>query len=501
MDASQLEEDNAGIADEAQDVAPRFHRSREYVGGGGAAAHDEEDEEDGSGARGTWGDGCQESLAPHLHKVLLYLLELTTHPKQLTQRLLDRNKRVQEAACSAFASIEDEARGLLSRFLPDVIPPLQRALQLYQAKNLLILYDAIGTLADGVGPTLCCPLGFALLEALLQQWRQAQAGQPQCLALSESIGCIATAMQAAFAPYAPLTLDRCQDLIAEVIQQIEAQERGEANVWPDRETLECSLDLLSAVADSVGQQLLPLLQQRPQLLLLLERCCRDSSPPVLQSALALPSLGVFACADVCVARWSLCLQRQSVSVQLSPFSLSVCLCAYLAKISCVSLSPLCCVSSAVAFVQLQQHLLHGATSVANNAGWALGEMAVRVAPEAVDPFAESVATELTRILQRQELHRALLQNVAITLGRLALVAPHRISPLLPQLLPRWCAVMRAARNDRDKANAFQGICTLIERTPGAAAGEGLLELVVCILAFEQPPPELEQQFARVMHER
>ena len=67
--------------------------------------------------------------------------------------------------------------------------------------------------------------------------------------------------------------------------------------------------------------------------------------------------------------------------------------------------------------QLQQHLLHGATSVANNAGWALGELAVRVSPELIDPHTESVAAELIRLLHRHEMHRALLQNVAITLVR------------------------------------------------------------------------------------
>ena len=70
--------------------------------------------------------------------------------------------------------------------------------------------------------------------------------------------------------------------------------------WPDRETLECALDLLSAVADSLQQQMLPLLQQRQQLLLLVERCCRDSSPPVLQSALAL--IGDFSKHCYCLLR-------------------------------------------------------------------------------------------------------------------------------------------------------------------------------------------------------
>ncbi|KAL8274192.1 hypothetical protein Esti_001877 [Eimeria stiedai] len=565
MDVSQLEDDNAGIADEAHDVAPRFHRSRDpgaaaAAAAAGAAVAEEDEEDEDRGARGTWGDawslrkgsalaldhlasvfreeilpfvlplieqglqqqqqqqqeedswlrqeaavltlgavaqGCQESLAPHLRNVLLFLLQLCTHPKpllrsiscwcisryaswlcqteheqqqqqqqqqqesllspvlqQLMQRLLDKNKRVQEAACSAFASIEDDARCLLVPFLPDILITFRRALDFYQAKNQLILYDAIGTLAEGVGSAFCCPQGFDLLDALLQRWTAATPGQPQCLAVSEAIGCIASAMQGAFTPYAAVTMDRCLQLISEIVQQIEAQERGEASCWPDRDSLECCLDLLSGLADALQQQLLPLLQQRQQLLLLLERCCRDTSPPVLQSALALVG-------DL----------SKHCSSLLRPH---------------------------VLFPLLQQHLLHGAISVANNAGWALGELAVRVAPETVDPHAEALASELIRLLQRPEMHRALLQNVSITIGRLALACPSRLSPLLSQFLTRWCCIMRAARNDADKASAFQGICGLVEANP-AAASEALPEFFISLLAFERPPPQLEQQFARTVH--
>ncbi|KAL8426036.1 hypothetical protein Efla_001954 [Eimeria flavescens] len=565
MDVSQLEDDNAGIADEAYDVAPRFHRSRDpaaaAVAAGGAAAADEDEEEEDRGARGTWGDawslrkgsalaldhiasvyreeilpfvlppieqglqqqqqqqqedswlrqeaavltlgavaqGCQDSLAPHLRNVLLFLLELCTHPKpllrsiscwcisryaswlcqteherqqqqqqqqqqqegllgpvlqQLMQRLLDRNKRVQEAACSAFACIEDDARCLLSPYLSDILATLRRALDCYQAKNQLILYDAIGTLAEGVGSALCCPQGFDLLDALLQRWAAAPPGQPQCLAISEAIGCLASAMQGAFAPYAAVTVDRCLQLIADIVQQIEAQERGEVSCWPDRDALECCLDLLSGLADALQQQMLPLLQQRQQLLLLLERCCRDTSPPVLQSALALVGDLSKHCSSL--------LRPQ------------------------------------VLFPLLQQHLLHGAISVANNAGWALGELAVRVRREEVDPHAEAIAADLIRLLQRPEMHRALLQNVCITIGRLALACPNRLSPMLPEFLPRWCCVMRMARSDEDKASAFQGICGLIEANP-AAASEALPDFLISLLAFERPPPQLEQQFARTVH--
>ena len=70
---------------------------------------------------------------------------------QLLKRILDPNKRVQEAACSAFATLEEEACTELVPYLGEILQVLMTAFKRYQAKNLLMLYDAIGTLADSVG--------------------------------------------------------------------------------------------------------------------------------------------------------------------------------------------------------------------------------------------------------------------------------------------------------------------------------------------------------------
>ena len=76
---------------------------------------------------------------------------------QLLKRVLDSNKRVQEAACSAFATLEEEACTELVPYLGYILETLVFAFSKYQHKNLLILYDAIGTLADSVGHHLNKP--------------------------------------------------------------------------------------------------------------------------------------------------------------------------------------------------------------------------------------------------------------------------------------------------------------------------------------------------------
>lgn len=83
-----------------------------------------------------------------------WLVEWAESVFQLLKCVLDPNKKVQEAACSAFATLEEEACMELIPYLPVILETLVAAFGKYQAKNLLILYDAVGTLADSVGQYL-----------------------------------------------------------------------------------------------------------------------------------------------------------------------------------------------------------------------------------------------------------------------------------------------------------------------------------------------------------
>ncbi len=55
---------------------------------------------------------------------------------ELLRRVLDKNKRVQEAACSAFATLEEEAQERLVKYLSPILQNLMFAFSTYQAKNM-----------------------------------------------------------------------------------------------------------------------------------------------------------------------------------------------------------------------------------------------------------------------------------------------------------------------------------------------------------------------------
>ena len=105
---------------------------------------------------------------------------------QLLQMVLDGNKRVQEAGCSAFATLEEEAGAELVPFLEPILRNLTFAFNKYQQKNLLILYDALGTLADSVGSALGAPLYLEILmPPLIERWLKLGDSDPDLVPLLE----------------------------------------------------------------------------------------------------------------------------------------------------------------------------------------------------------------------------------------------------------------------------------------------------------------------------
>lgn len=68
---------------------------------------------------------------------------------------------------SAFATLEEEACTELVPYLSFILDTLVFAFGKYQHKNLLILYDAIGTLADSVGHHLNQPVSTSDVKTSL----------------------------------------------------------------------------------------------------------------------------------------------------------------------------------------------------------------------------------------------------------------------------------------------------------------------------------------------
>lgn len=269
--------------------------------------------------------------------------------------MLDSNKRVQEAACSAFAVVEEEAGELLVPYLGPVLHNLMFAFSKYQAKNLLILYDAIGTLADAVGATLCKPEYVQLLmPPLIARWNALSDDDRGLFPLLEVLTSVAQALGVGFGEFAGPVFARCLRLIE---RNLRAQPPGEQLInsgeGPDSDFIVCSLDLISGLAEGLGANI-EQLAGGTSVVMLLFACMRSELADVRQSAYAL--VGDLAKSAPGVLQPALADMLPLLAGQLNPDFVSVC----------------------------------------NNAAWAIGEIAIKVSARASDAVPHTPARARVR---------------------------------------------------------------------------------------------------------
>ncbi|CAK0887716.1 unnamed protein product [Prorocentrum cordatum] len=542
MEQAQIDDDNAEQPDQLEDIKPRFHKE------------DGDDDDDGQGqSGGAWGAewtvrkaaassldhlanafsagilpivlpliqqrledpcwevqesgvlalgaiafGCMAGLVQFLPKVMELLLRLCRADKPLLrsiscwccarfsswfcqdqscmdqailrevlkallERVLDKNKRVQEAACSAFATLEEEARLQLVPFLDDIVSTLARALQYYQAKNLLILYDAVGTLSEQVGQHLAKPQYIqALMGPLMAKFESVADNDRSIIPLFECLSALSQHLGEALLPVMPRLAQRCT---RQVLEGAQASQRAQQNPnefeKPDREVMAASIDLLAGIVEGLGERVQQVLAQH-NFIMVAPEVLKDTSLQVKQSAFALCG----DCAKNCIE-------------YMKPFLPQV--------------LPLCAAS-------LRQNT---SATVSNNAAWAIGEVCVRVGPEFMAPFLDDLMPALASVLTRQGMQygqkqQLLTQNVCITIGRLGVVCGPQIAKGFGSFAQRWCLIMKHARLDHEKVNAFQGLCNMLRANPEAALG-CVPALAGAIASFYPAPEFLQPSFAEILN--
>lgn len=439
-------------------------------------------------ALGAIAEGCMAGMVPHLPELIPYLIGCLSDKKalvrsitcwtlsryshwvvgqphdcylqplmtELLKRVLDANKRVQEAACSAFATLEEEACTELVPYLSFILETLVFAFSKYQHKNLLILYDAIGTLADSVGHHLNKPDYINLLmPPLIEKWNVLKDDDKDLFPLLECLSSVATALQSGFLPYCEPVFRRCVSLVEQTLNQNMANaahpDQFEA---PDKDFVIVALDLLSGLAEGLNGHMESLVMSS-NIMQLLYQCMQDLMPEVRQSSFAL--LG-----DLTKA----CFQH------VNP-----------------------CISDFLPI--LGQNLNPEIISVCNNATWAIGEISVKLGRD-MKPYIPMVLTQLVTIINRPNTPKTLLENTAITIGRLGYVCPEEVAPMLQQFIRPWCSSLRNIRDNEEKDSAFRGICSMISVNPGGVVHDFIF-FCDAVASWVNPKPDLKQTFHEILH--
>ena len=369
-------------------------------------------------ALGAIAEGSMNGMVSHLHQLVPYLISTLSDKKalvrsitcwtlsryshwvvqrqhdrylkplmeELLKRILDSNKRVQEAACSAFATLEEEACTELVPYLSYILETLVFAFEKYQHKNLLILYDAIGTLAESVGHHLNKPEYInMLMPPLIKKWNYLKDDDKDLFPLLECLSGVATALQSGFLPYCEPVYRRCLSLVEQTLQLAMMNSAHPDQIdAPNKDFMIVALDLLSGLAEGLNG-LIENLISSSNIMQLLYRCMQDPMPEVRQSSFALTG-------DLTKA----CFQH------VKPFIREFAPCFLLFRPSPSS--------SPDEFLPiLGQNLKADNISVCNNATWAIGEIAVKLGSD-MKPYVPLVLTQLIAIINQPGTPKTLLEN-------------------------------------------------------------------------------------------
>ena len=144
---------------------------------------------------------------------------------------------------------------------------------------------------------------------------------------------------------------------------------------------------------------------------------------------------------------------------------------------------------------LGRNLNPGFISVCNNATWAIGELSLQLGAD-MKSYLQLVLAQLIENINRPATPKTLLENTAITIGRLGLVCPSEVAPFLPQFIPMWCNTLRNIRDNEEKDSAFRGVCAMISVNPSGVL-EHFMFFCDAVASWSSPKDDLQQTFHKV----
>lgn len=421
-------------------------------------------------ALGAIGPGCMKDIEPHLHKLVPYLISLLNDQqpvvRQITcwalsryggwashlegngkqeffepmmdgmlQRMLDGNKKVQESAASAFATLEEAANKELAPYASVIIQQFVQCFGRYKDKNIYILYDCVQTLAEYAGPELARPdLVDLLMPALITRWEKVQDRSREMFPLLECLAFVATALGTRFTPFAKPFWQRCISIIHQNLEENAITTGIGYHDQPDKDFLVTSLDLLSSIIQALEEPYSTELAAtaQPNMFQLLAYCMKDVNNDVRQSAYAL--LG-----DCAIY----------IFPQLQP---------YLPTLMEILLHQL----------DLGQVAEDPETAfrVINNACWSCGEIAMRQ-KDGMAPYVERLLPKLAFIMLAPNVPESLNENAAIALGRLGIRCHEQLAPHLGQFAGPFLQAMQKVGWTDEKGHAYKGFAHIVLDNPQA----------------------------------
>lgn len=336
----------------------------------------------------------------------------------LTACMLDGNPRVQAAACSGLDTLIEIACESIVPYGAHILQCCNHAFTHYGVKNTLLIFDTLGVLADNATDLFeessLIPL---YMPHIMRNLSAFEDSDMRITPLLECLSSLTPAMKLNISPFSQTIYNRCLTIIISTFNR--SNDDDDDSIPKDIAI--CCFDVLSGLCEGTGPSFQTLISSTNSNSLLISQILRsidDSIPEVRQSGFSLAGELCSKCPQL--LDYSTILQlTQKCSTHLDPEFPEVC----------------------------------------NNASWTLGQ--IFVSNLQMPPTDRSILLKLMNIINNEEITSTLQQNVAISLGRIALKDPTTLANYISEFFSSWCFALKSLQPSNERNDAFAGLFSVL----------------------------------------
>jgi len=355
---------------------------------------------------------------------------------------------MQQAACTSIANLQRTRINLLVYIQP-LVETFLNALNIYQKRNRLILYENIGILCETTiskaSPEVKQAFIDAVVPKLLNHWQGYQNHDKTTCVIIACFLEIFTSCGQLLLGYTEAIFNRCLQILDTNLTYIQ----DHAN--PDSDLIVPALQFLSKITETFGNGVQNLI-----------------GPSNLLRYL------------------SVCITKKCTKINQEAFSL-------LGEIS-----PFCMPNIYPMLSEFIPQLLAAIatpTRATGNACWLLGVI-IRNSNtgDVITLYGKQIFDSLTLLLGVEGLQLEALENGCICMGCFANKAPEIVASEMSSFFYQWCCGLSKAVKSDEKTCAYFGLCKAVEANPASIFNQNLLHLFDSIVSFEEPSLEIGRQF-------
>jgi len=396
------------------------------------------------------------------NKLLVPLME-----KMLSELVLDKSKRVQQAAISAVASLLEQGQARMIPYIEIITQQLQECLVRYKLKNLPFLFDCLMVLLSYFHETISqSPELFqSLIDVAVRRLMCLDDDQPAVFGVLEFLSNTAVYLGEQFHRWAPMIWDRCTRMANGYLQATRIAEQHKANNqdydFPRIQIFTISIDMLSAITEAVNGEIEKYVKSEDNIL------------PIIEGGI---QLSIPACKHVIFGLLGVLVDPISDPNNMNGKSMLPILRSHMDK-----LIPL-------AIENLTPHN----EQLFVNANYFIGQTVKRV-PKMIEPFLQPMMKRLVQILKMPippqmsvpflgtqiGPSRQTYCSACFTVARIAHAYEKEVSSVFSEFALEWAYHLGLCQEDEEKTFAYRVFFRQVQANPNVFLQEEIGVSVLC----------------------